>query len=530
MENVPLLDPGTEIDDYEILGLVAARPLCAIYEVKKGAARYALKIGHRFIDIPGAQWRRIAERLIREHNLLTSIDLPLVVKVHQFGHYRGMPYFVMDHIDGVTFTDYLAKRPRMREAMGTYVQLASTVAQLHEQGICHRDLTPDNIMVRTGEKSRVILLDFGCSQAHDLPIVTAPGEFVGTAPYISPQHAAYLLKPDQDTPYIAQPSDDVYALGVLLYQILTGTLPTRTPLTQFADILHETCYVVPPHPREFKLTPRPPEQLANVAMLLLRKDARQRLRDAQAVVNALVYVLNDQSRELWAPVPPRGTPHPRAPVAAAPSPVAPLALPSGQEVTPAPAELNAEPPAPPTLDPRAEVLGNRQGRPRRWLRRVTRNPMMLAHTALLVVVIVLLSVFTRTLTRAIEQLAALQQIGTPAAAANVPVSSSVLEGGLPMPETPDPSWLLCPNDCGKRVGFPCRDARGQPLRGVMGVRGVCWKVGANPNYLIDPPPKSKECPEGFYDPPADASGEDRELCFFPVLKKAPAQANSPTKK
>lgn len=113
-----------------------------------------------------------------------------------------------------------------------------------------------------------------------------------------------------------------------------------------------------------------------------------------------------------------------------------------------------------------------------------------------------------------ECLNALRQALQLATTFRQPEIGATVMGGLPMPDKPEPDWLRCPNDCGRFHKPPCK-RDGKVLRGVVGVRGTCWNVGANPSWLTVPPTYEK-CPPDHYDPPPEAPEGDKGRCFDPV--------------
>jgi serine/threonine protein kinase len=154
------------------------------------------------------------DRFIGEAVLLAGLHHPGVVTVYDAGRHEGLAYLVMQLVDGPTLRHRICERaltPHEVSRLGAH--LARTLAYVHTEGVVHRDIKPSNILL-DGE-GRPYITDFGISRTVDATAVTGPGELVGTAPY---------LAPEQILGQAAQPSADVYALGLVLLECLTARI------------------------------------------------------------------------------------------------------------------------------------------------------------------------------------------------------------------------------------------------------------------------------------------------------------------
>ncbi len=153
-----------------------------------------------------------ARRFRSEADLLARLDHPGVVRLHGSGIHDGVPYLVLDLADGPSLSRELADGPleldRVRRAGA---EVADGLAHAHEHGIVHRDVKPSNVLF--GADGRARLSDFGIARLTDGPGVTRPGQLVGTAPYLAPEQVAG----DE-----VGPAADVYALGLVVAECLTG--------------------------------------------------------------------------------------------------------------------------------------------------------------------------------------------------------------------------------------------------------------------------------------------------------------------
>jgi serine/threonine protein kinase len=175
---------------------------------------------------PGMDSRSVLARFEAERQALAVMDHPSIAKVLDGGLTEaGRPYFVMEYVKGVPITEYCdAVRLSVADRLNLFVQVCSAVQHAHQKGIIHRDLKPSNILVAPYDDKPVPkVIDFGLAKAlhqrlTDRTLHTAHETVIGTPLYMSPEQAQ-LNNLDVDT------RTDIYSLGVLLYELLTGTTP-----------------------------------------------------------------------------------------------------------------------------------------------------------------------------------------------------------------------------------------------------------------------------------------------------------------
>jgi serine/threonine protein kinase len=160
----------------------------------------------------------LRRRFARESRLAARLSHPNVVAVFDAGEDAGRPYIVMEYVEGETLADVLRQRGALPPEEATEIgeQLAAGLAHAHAQGLVHRDVKPQNVLV-SGD-GRVKIADFGVARGDDLSKLTQAGTVLGTAAYLSPEQAAGAE---------VGPASDVYALGVVLYELLAGVTPYR---------------------------------------------------------------------------------------------------------------------------------------------------------------------------------------------------------------------------------------------------------------------------------------------------------------
>ncbi len=200
---------------------------------------------------PGLDSERMLARFDQERQALALMDHPNIAKVLDAGEADGRPYFVMELIKGVPITEYCDRaRLSPRERLALFVPVCEAVQHAHQKGVVHRDLKPSNILVALYDGRPVPkVIDFGIAKATgqrltDRSIYTEVGALIGTLEYMAPEQAE-LNNLDIDT------RADVYALGAILYELLTGSVPFSRQELQaagFLEMLRVIREVEPPRP------------------------------------------------------------------------------------------------------------------------------------------------------------------------------------------------------------------------------------------------------------------------------------------
>jgi serine/threonine protein kinase len=266
----------------------------------EGGMSTVYRAHHKLIDRPCAikvmnpalaTDANVRERFRREARSTQAIAHPNVIEIFEQGEMEdGIPYIVMELLDGSTLSTLVDAGPiAPARSLPIMIQIARGIARAHDLGVVHRDLKPDNIFVcRRGERGDVIkILDFGIARSRADTRLTNAGELFGTPQYMAPERI---------TSGEAGPSVDLYALGVIFYEMATGQLPFDAPDPATFLIRHMKDVPAPPR----RVDARVPERLDALVLQLLEKDPRARPVDAHRVEHDLV----DLSRALRVTVPP----------------------------------------------------------------------------------------------------------------------------------------------------------------------------------------------------------------------------------
>jgi serine/threonine protein kinase len=216
--------PGTAIGPYRLMEQLGEGGMGLVF-VAEQQQPVRRKVALKVLK-PGMDTRQVVARFEAERQALALMDHPNIARVLDGGTTpAGRPYFVMELVKGAPITDYCDRSGlSVRERLGLFVDVCGAVQHAHQKGIIHRDLKPSNVLISSHDGTPVVkVIDFGVAKAigqqlTDKTVYTQFAQLIGTPLYMAPEQAGESGL-DVDT------RSDIYALGVLLYELLTGTTP-----------------------------------------------------------------------------------------------------------------------------------------------------------------------------------------------------------------------------------------------------------------------------------------------------------------
>ena len=287
------ITPGMKFGRYEILSLIGAGGMGEVYlaiDTQLGR-KVALKLlSERYTE--NADWLR---RFIREAKAASSLNHPNIITIHEVGEVDGIHYIATEYIEGKTLRHQLAAgRMKVHLALNVATQLANALCAAHTAGIVHRDVKPENIMLRPD--GYVKLLDFGLAKptqasplkaesSNVIQLNTDPGIVMGTVNYMSPEQARG---------YSVDTRSDVFSLGVVLYEMLCGRAPFEGPTT--SDVI---VAILDREPSRLSQSLSIPTELERIVGKALRKDREERyqtIKDLHLDLKSLQQELDARSR------------------------------------------------------------------------------------------------------------------------------------------------------------------------------------------------------------------------------------------
>jgi serine/threonine-protein kinase len=264
-------------DSYEIEGEIGRGGMGIVFSARdiKLRRRVAIKL----LPPELAFREEIRKRFMREAQTAARLSHPHIVPIHTVGDDGGLVYFVMGYVDGESLAGRLRRRERLpaEEARRIMKETADALGLAHAMSVIHRDVKPDNILLE-GTRRRVMVTDFGIAKAltdASGGTLTGTGVAIGTPAYMSPEQAAGESEIDARS--------DLYSLGVVAYEMLTGEVPFKAPTV--AGILLKQ--VTQPIPSITDARPDCPEELAATVSRCLEKEAEDRWPTADALRRAL---------------------------------------------------------------------------------------------------------------------------------------------------------------------------------------------------------------------------------------------------
>jgi serine/threonine-protein kinase len=270
--------------NYEVLAEIGRGGMGVVYRARQVGLNRLVAL--KMLRAAESASSELLSRFRVEAEAVARLHHPQIVQIYDYGEHDGLPYLALELIEHGTLAARLDGTPwPAHKAAGLVETLARSVEFAHDHGVIHRDLKPANILLASADGSDVKIADFGLARVfRDIPSVhTQSGALLGTPSYMSPEQAAGRAQQ-------IGPATDVYALGAILYELLTGHPPFRgeTPIETLQQVLTSEPVTVR------LIAPRVPRDLATICSKCLGRDPEQRYLSAAELASDLARFLADQ--------------------------------------------------------------------------------------------------------------------------------------------------------------------------------------------------------------------------------------------
>lgn len=286
----PALEEGMMIGPYRVLRELGSGGMGVVYLAARADEVYQRQVAVKVIR-PELRANPLKDRFLQEREILAGLDHPNIARIIDGGATStGLPYFVMDYVEGKPLDEFCRNhRATLEQRLNLFRVTCEAVQYLHENHVLHRDLKPGNILVT--ETGQVKLLDFGVSKQG----FSKPG-FDSKATVGMPVLTAGYASPEQITSQPVTAASDIYSLGVVLYELLTGVRPLKFENKNLPQILETITTLMPAKPSTQQPLPdeadpdhllaamrqRLSGDLDSIALMALRKEPERRYESAQA--------------------------------------------------------------------------------------------------------------------------------------------------------------------------------------------------------------------------------------------------------
>ena len=271
-KSLPRLSPGDRLGRYAIRRLLGRGKHAEVYQAFHPDFRRDVAV--KIVTSQPAPRPELVADFERDVKAVIELKHPNIMRVYESGFEAGFLFIVMELVEGTSLRDVLSKHPTgltRDETMRVFSQLVSAVACAHDQGVIHENIKPDNVLLDSNQ--RPVLTDFTlpCLRRTEYAITSGGA---GTAAYLAPEQAAQQL---------TSPQSDIYSLGVLLYEMVTGDVPFRGASYEHVVRQHQETAPTPPGQISMNLDPR----LEHVILSALSKKPAERYASAREMLTAL---------------------------------------------------------------------------------------------------------------------------------------------------------------------------------------------------------------------------------------------------
>lgn len=266
--------PGTTVGDFKIMGKLGQGAMGEVYRATQLSLDRVVAL--KLLSAESRKNTVLAERFLREAKTLSELDHPHIVKVLSTGELQGQMFAAMEFVDGQSLEDWMKKLQRFSVADAIHIALvcAWALQHAHSRNVIHRDVKLSNVLVNSSGQCK--LVDFGIAKMQQVDMsVTLAREILGTPEYMAPEQCVDARN--------VSPRSDIYALGTMLYALLTGDIPFRAPsLVELVKAKQHGSF-----PTAKSINPDVPEKLDLVISKMLSPNPDQRYATCQEVIKDL---------------------------------------------------------------------------------------------------------------------------------------------------------------------------------------------------------------------------------------------------
>lgn len=259
------------IQNYQVVSLLGQGGMGKVYKAVDLKTREVVAV--KILLAKNRMNMNNIRRFFKEVHVISQLNHPNIIRLVDSGQKNGIPYFVMDFIDGITLREWLEQKISLRKRLAMIVKVAQAVDYAHQSGIIHRDLKPDNIMI--DENNEPCVMDFGLAKfSEDIDNLTQTGGVIGTFHYMSPEQA-------EGRKHEIDCRTDIYALGAILYQCITKNPPFVGE--NASSIIKQICCnpVIPPSQQVSTV----PKDMDKICLKALAKNPQDRYQNLTEFIN-----------------------------------------------------------------------------------------------------------------------------------------------------------------------------------------------------------------------------------------------------